>query len=410
MLKFIQIITRLVFSSSWVVAVSAAEAPIDLQQGWNLIGVPYELTDKNFESFQNELVSNGSSINSIWNYCGDCTTSGWQHYSPETGISNSGIFEAFQTRSGYWVNITETPSSNITFNGASATDSLILNDGWNLIGISSDNLETDIGSFLVNHKSLSIWSWSAERGWESYVSGVPSFLNSLQNLNLTKGYYLLVDNEAPVANNMTITATEDSVAQSSFDANDPDGDSLTFTVLNSPSHGRVDISSSGTFTYTPIQDYDGSDSFTYRANDPVARSQVKTVNVTITALPDSPVLSETSITLNAEDGAVAHQFTASDADNGDVLTYSVTRQPAQGSASIDSSTGTLVFTPNSTATGSDSLEITVSDDSGLTASTTIIVTLGYQYGIWDKLFSTYNNVKWNPPSPNTLYWDQAKFE
>ena len=45
----------------------------------------------------------------------------------------------------------------------------------------------------------------------------------------------------------------------------------------------------GSFTYTPALNFIGSDSFTYRANDGEARSNVATVTITVEAVNDAPV-------------------------------------------------------------------------------------------------------------------------
>ena len=49
---------------------------------------------------------------------------------------------------------------------------------------------------------------------------------------------------------------------------DPDGDTLTAAVVDSaPSHGTLTLNADGSFTYTPAANFNGTDSFTYRASD-----------------------------------------------------------------------------------------------------------------------------------------------
>ena len=48
---------------------------------------------------------------------------------------------------------------------------------------------------------------------------------------------------------------------------DVDGNTLTATLVSGPTHGTLDLNADGTFTYTPAANYNGADSFTYRAND-----------------------------------------------------------------------------------------------------------------------------------------------
>jgi O-glycosyl hydrolase len=63
-------------------------------------------------------------------------------------------------------------------------------------------------------------------------------------------------------------------------ATDPNGDGLTYTVVDSPQHGTL----SGTapnLTYAPAAGFTGTDSFTFKANDGQADSNVATVSITV---------------------------------------------------------------------------------------------------------------------------------
>ena len=51
----------------------------------------------------------------------------------------------------------------------------------------------------------------------------------------------------------------------------------------------------GTFTYTPDADFNGTDSFTFKANDGTVDSNVATVSLIITAVNDAPVLSGNAV-------------------------------------------------------------------------------------------------------------------
>src|SRR3989454_12348424 len=50
----------------------------------------------------------------------------------------------------------------------------------------------------------------------------------------------------------------------------------------------------GSFTYTPVADFNGADSFTYKANDGQADSNVATVALTINPVNDAPVAANDS--------------------------------------------------------------------------------------------------------------------
>ena len=48
-------------------------------------------------------------------------------------------------------------------------------------------------------------------------------------------------------------------------------------------HGTLSLSANGAFTYVPSANYVGSDSFTYRASDGSANSDLATVSISVTA-------------------------------------------------------------------------------------------------------------------------------
>src|SRR5207253_8129484 len=98
----------------------------------------------------------------------------------------------------------------------------------------------------------------------------------------------------------------------------------TYSVVAGPTHGAL----SGTapnLTYTPAANYNGADSFTFKANDGTVDSSAATVSITITAVNDAPVANDQAVTTN-EDTAKAIVLTASDVD-GDPLTYRIGAGP-----------------------------------------------------------------------------------
>jgi len=56
------------------------------------------------------------------------------------------------------------------------------------------------------------------------------------------------------------------------------------------------LNSNGSFTYVPAANYNGSDSFTYKANDGLADSGIATVSITITGVNDAPLAVNDSYT------------------------------------------------------------------------------------------------------------------
>jgi hypothetical protein len=87
-------------------------------------------------------------------------------------------------------------------------------------------------------------------------------------------------NDAPVALDLTLQVSEDDPGTITLQADDVDGDAVTFTLVSGPSHGTASVSGD-TATYTPAADYTGTDSFTYRATDPSGASGDATVSVIV---------------------------------------------------------------------------------------------------------------------------------
>jgi len=96
-------------------------------------------------------------------------------------------------------------------------------------------------------------------------------------------------NDAPVANPDTYnTHTGTLLNGSTVLANDTDadaGDHLTAILVNGPARSSAfTFNADGTFAYTPLAGYSGTDTFTYKANDGTADSNIATVSITITAV------------------------------------------------------------------------------------------------------------------------------
>ncbi len=89
-------------------------------------------------------------------------------------------------------------------------------------------------------------------------------------------------NDAPVANNQSVTTNVNTARPITLTATDVDNSNLTYAIVTPPSQGTL----SGTppaVTYTPFADYSGDDSFTFKADDGQYDSNVATVAITISA-------------------------------------------------------------------------------------------------------------------------------
>jgi len=90
----------------------------------------------------------------------------------------------------------------------------------------------------------------------------------------------VVPNSPPVAEDQTVSTPENTPIDITLVATDADGNELTYEVVDPPLHGSVVIAED-VATYTPDVGYIGPDSFTFKANDGMADSNVATVSITI---------------------------------------------------------------------------------------------------------------------------------
>lgn len=89
---------------------------------------------------------------------------------------------------------------------------------------------------------------------------------------------------------------------------DVDGDDLTAVLVEAPTDGGLTLNPDGTFTYTPLADFVGNDSFLYRAQDGTGTSNLARVVVTVTpldAVNHAPLIARgdgIAVTTNAAQG------------------------------------------------------------------------------------------------------------
>jgi len=131
-------------------------------------------------------------------------------------------------------------------------------------------------------------------------------------------------------------------------ANDsePDGDPTTAELVDDVENGTLTLNSDGSFSYTPDADYNGSDSFTYKAKDNHdGLSAAATVSITVTPVNDSPTnitLSNASVDENEPAGTTVGTLSTTDPDSGDTHTYSlVSGTGSDDNGSFEISSGTL---------------------------------------------------------------------
>jgi hypothetical protein len=87
-------------------------------------------------------------------------------------------------------------------------------------------------------------------------------------------------NPPSVANNQAITLNKNTQQAITLTATDPNNDPLTYTVVTQPAHGTL-TGTAPNLNYNPDTGYVGADSFTFKANDGTADSNIATVSITV---------------------------------------------------------------------------------------------------------------------------------
>lgn len=176
-------------------------------------------------------------------------------------------------------------------------------------------------------------------------------------------------NDLPVAvadSYVTLEDTALSILANGVLANDTDadGDALTANLVTGPRHGTLTLGGDGSFLYTPSANFNGTDSFAYKANDGLADSNAVTVNIAVTSVNDAPfgvddayqATQGTILTVPVATGVLSND---SDVD-GDPLAAILATAPANGTLTLNAN-GSFIYSPLAGFVGMDSFTYRVSD-------------------------------------------------
>ncbi|HHF3023539.1 TPA: tandem-95 repeat protein [Vibrio diabolicus] len=147
---------------------------------------------------------------------------------------------------------------------------------------------------------------------------------------------------------------------------------VSLDTNNGPANGTVSVNPDGSVTYTPNDNYHGTDSFTYIVTSGGV-SESTTVNVDVTPVNDAPVAKD-DIATTQEDTAVTIDVLTNDNDvDGDKLSIESASVPKE-QGTVEVVNGKLVFTPAENFNGDAEITYTVTDGS-LTDQATVNVTV-----------------------------------
>jgi hypothetical protein len=207
----------------------------------------------------------------------------------------------------------------IQVKSSSSTTTAIQNFGF-------DTLQKDIDSIAKGTASAEII--------QNYTSDILNYMSADQSIEIA-------DLEVDItALNDAVTLDEDSSIEISPLSNDSylRGQSISISQGSNSGFGEVALAGN-IFTYTPSENYNGSDSFTYDINQG-SKSDTGTVNITVTPVNDLPIITSAgSITVSENQTAVLG-ISVTEID-GDELTYSISGTDSS-SLSVDAN-GVITF-------------------------------------------------------------------
>lgn len=105
------------------------------------------------------------------------------------------------------------------------------------------------------------------------------------------------EDKAPVATDSSLETYKNLPNEGMLSAEDPEGQTLTYTLMRQPKRGQVELLEDGRFTYTPKKNKVGVDSFTFTAVDPAGNvSREATVTIQILKPTDARQYTDTKET------------------------------------------------------------------------------------------------------------------
>ena len=143
-----------------------------------------------------------------------------------------------------------------------------------------------------------------------------------------------------------------------------DIEDLSIQDFTQGTHGTVIYNDDGTFTYTPDENYNGSDSFEYTIVDDGGLSSTVQVTVRVDAVNDAPVAADDAGTLDEDSVFTTQNVLANDVDvDGNVLMAPWFTEAEHGTVTYNGD-GTFEYVPDKDFNGTDSFTYTVIDGQG----------------------------------------------
>ncbi|PWA09536.1 Ig-like domain-containing protein [Flavobacterium laiguense] len=273
--------------------------------------------------------------------------------------------------------------------GFSVSASLLSTNKYRILLYSFSNASISTGAESIINFPVSLNSNLSAGNYSFVYSNV--ILSNTANQNISSVAVedgKITINDAPIAVADQITVAEGGTATTLVGgatnvlSNDTDLENniLTAILVSDVSNGTLTLNSNGTFSYTHNGSETTSDSFTYKANDGNADSNVITVTITVSPMNDAPTAVADQITVT-EGGAATTLVGGStnvlandiDAENN-ILTAVLVSGVSNGTLTLNSN-GTFSYIHSGSATTSDGFSYKVNDGTSNGNVVTVVITI-----------------------------------
>ena len=245
------------------------------------------------------------------------------------------------------------------------------------------------GSVVINTDGTYTYTpaanYSGEDSFGVYVSDGEDLDYGIVNVTVTPV------NDKPDAVSDTGETSEDTPVTIPVLGNDTDadtsyGDTLVISSVGTPAHGTAEIAEGG-ITYTPAENFNGTDVFTYIVRDSDGETDLTTVTVTVGQVNDDPVAVIDEVTTNEDTSATIDVLANdTDVDTSATLNLGELHLRSQFSISLDDNPdpshggisvvdGKIVYVPNANWFGEDTFTYWILDGHGGKDEGTVTVTV-----------------------------------
>jgi large repetitive protein len=179
-------------------------------------------------------------------------------------------------------------------------------------------------------------------------------------------------NDTPTANDDGFAVDEGGLYNGTATGSDPDGDDLTFILVDDVVYGTLTFNSDGTFTYRHDDSENFTDSFTFKVNDGTVDSNVATIDILITPVNEGPLAADSAFTV-LEGGTYIGNLIGEDPD-GPILQFVLVDDVEEGTL-VFNADGTYTYIHDGGPATADSFTFSVTDGQLTSGLYTVAITI-----------------------------------